>query len=117
MKKMLFTSFLIASSLFAQDEITGNWNTGNNNTVVMIHQKESGEYAGTVVTSDNSDAIRKEILRDVSKDNGQWDGKFYFAKRDRLLDATLSPRGDILEINIGTGRRSKTVEWTRADSE
>jgi len=52
MKKIILTTFAAVSTLFASDSITGNWNTGKENSIVFIQKNESGRYVGTLVSSE-----------------------------------------------------------------
>ena len=86
-----------------------------NNAEVEI-KKEGDVYNGTVTKSDVEKAIGKVVLRDFKKDGDEWKGKFYAAKRDRLVDATLKSAGDdTMEMVVSAGRRTKTVSMTRVE--
>ncbi len=115
--KMLLISFVLLFITLDQDQndISGVWKMAENNAEVEI-KKEGDIYNGTVVKSDVEKAIGKVVLQDFKREGDEWKGKFYAAKRDRLVDATLkSTGGDAMEMVVTAGRRSKTVPMTRVE--
>ena len=107
---------LLGSSLFAQTDIIGTWNTGEENTLVKIVEKE-GEYFGEIVSSDNPKVeIGKQIIKDLKNKEGVWNGKLYAVRKKEWVDAEMSLEDDTLKINIKAGFRKKTVEWIKVES-
>lgn len=106
---------LMTMAMNAQSPIAGTWNTGQKNTKIEI--VESGDvYVGKIASSDNSDAkIGKTLIKDIAYTDGEWKGQIYLLKREEWAEATFTPKGDILEITVGSGFMSKTIEWTKAE--
>jgi len=98
-----------------QDDIAGIWKMAENNVEVEI-KKDGDVYHGTVVKSEVEKAIGKVILRDFKENGDEWKGKFYAAKKDRLVDATLKPTGnDAMEMVVKAGFKTKRVPMNRAE--
>lgn len=116
MKTLLISFVLLFVSIGQdQDDIAGIWKMAENNAEVEI-KKEGDIYNGTVVKSDVEKAIGKVILRDLKKEGDEWKGKFYAAKKDRLVDAILVLTGeDAMEMVVKAGPKTKTVSMTRAE--
>lgn len=109
----LLVLILSASGLVAQTPLTGVWNTGTDNTRVEITDTD-GTILGTIQSSDNERApIGRILIKDVVRDDGEWEGQLFAPKRQEWFDATFQVEGDVLEITIGSGFLSRTVEWTR----
>ena len=93
----------------------GIWLTNKENTKIETYQKE-GAWYGKVIASDNPNAkIGNDILRDFKLVDGQWKGKLFAAKRNRLVDAIIEPTEDELSITISAGFSSRTLVWKRYD--
>ncbi len=119
MKKVvvLFALILLGSSLLAQDDLSGSWDTGEHNTVVKIFEKE-GVYVGEIISSDKSaEAVGKQIIKDLKKDEGEWEGKLYAARKKKWVDAKMSREDETLKIKVKVGFMSKTIEWKKAKTE
>lgn len=100
-------------SLFGQANLTGTWDTGEDNTIIVITEID-GKPTGKIKSSDNPKAtIGKVILKDVKKKGEIWEGKIYAAKRQEWYDAEITQKGDVLEIEISVGFFSKTLEWKK----
>lgn len=109
----LFCLLLSIASLSAQTTPKGVWNTGRDNTLVEV-KEVNGSYIGTLISSDNPKAsIGKVLLKDVKPAGKEWTGKMFAPKKGEWYDASLQVKGDILEFTIGSGFRSKTLEWVR----
>jgi predicted small secreted protein len=55
---------LFATTIFAQNNLTGTWNTGEQNTLVKIHEVDS-VYVGEIISSDNPEVkLGKVIVKD-----------------------------------------------------
>jgi uncharacterized protein (DUF2147 family) len=113
---VLALAFLFASeNIAALDELEGRWQTGEDNSVVEITQAE-GVAVGKLVSSDNPNAVMgTEILRNLTEADGVWSGKIWAAKRKKLMDATITPAADSLQISVSAGIASRTLTWTRVD--
>lgn len=108
---------VISSQLAAQGELTGNWQTGEDNSVVEVTES-NGIAVGKLVSSDNPKAIMgTEILRNVTQSNGVWKGKIWAAKRQKLMDATITPSADTLQIKVSAGMISRNVTWMRVNNQ
>jgi uncharacterized protein (DUF2147 family) len=114
--KNLFLVTLISlagSSIFAQSDIVGTWNTGDQNTLVKIEQVD-GFYTGIIISSDNDKAKPGTlIMKDVKHKKDKLEGKMFAIRKGKWLDAELHHTEDKLVIIISAGFRNKTVEWTK----
>jgi len=108
--------FLFGTAIFAQNDLTGTWNTGEENTIVKIFEKE-GKYFGEIVSSDNSKVkIGKQIIKNLELDDDEWEGELFSAKKQEWYDAEFKPGADKMGITVKVGFFSKTVEWERVKS-
>ena len=114
MKKLLSVALTFCSlSVFAQSELAGTWDTGDDNTLIEIAETE-GQMTGIIKSSDNSKAqIGNVILKDLKKEDDHYSAKLYAAKRGKWYDAEISPKANLLEITISVGFISKTLEWKK----
>ena len=114
MKYTLLIAFTILSYCASgQSNITGTWDTGEDNTVIEIIEID-GKPTGKIKASDNPKAkIGKIILKEVKKTGRIWNGKIYAAKRQKWYDAEITHKGDVLEIEISVGFFKKTLEWKK----
>ena len=114
MKYTILIAFSIfAYSLFGQSNLTGTWDTGEDNTIIEITEIED-KPTGKIKSSDNPKAkIGNVILKEVNKNGRIWKGKIYAAKRQEWYDAEITQKGDVLEIEISVGFFSKTLEWNK----
>jgi uncharacterized protein (DUF2147 family) len=96
----------------ANADIQGIWKLPEENTEVEF--KKYGEiYKGVIVNSDKQKAIGKVLFRDLKEKDGKYIGKFYAIRKDRLVDVEITPQGDVLDIEISAGFRSKNMKCTR----
>ena len=110
---ILIVATLCSFSVFGQSNLTGNWDTGEDNTIIEITEIE-GKPTGKIKSSDNPKAkIGNVILKAVHKYGRNWKGKIYAAKRQEWYDAEITQKGDVLEIQIRAGFFRKTVEWKK----
>jgi uncharacterized protein (DUF2147 family) len=115
MKTIAFISLMLfVQPLQENPDILGIWALPENNTEIEI-EKDGDVYTGTVIKSDVEKAIGTEMLQNLVEEDGIWKGKFYVARRDRLVDATLKPINDMLELEITGPRKSKTLQLTRPE--
>jgi len=112
---LLTLSFLLNNSVQEEDKLLGTWKLPKGN--VEIQMVEYGDiYTGTVVKADVEKAVGKVLMQDFKKDGDVWKGKFYVARKDVLLDATLTlAEDDVLEMEIDAGRRKNTLKLTRSE--
>lgn len=102
-------------SLSAQKMENGIWLTGNANTKIETYQKD-GAWYGKVIASDNPKAkIGSDAIRDIKLVDGEWKGKIYIAKRDRLVDAVIDPGSNQLSVTISAMGRNRTVVWKKKE--
>ena len=106
---------LYSYSVFSQSDLFGTWNTNNeDNTTIEISESKS-QITGKIKSSDNPQTeIGTIILKDFKKDGNRWKAKLYAPKRGKWYDAIISPKGQILEIEISVGFLSKTLEWKKS---
>ena len=113
--KCLLVTLSILTSLSAQDFEVGIWLTGEENTKIETYQKE-GTWYGKIISSDNAKAkIGNDILREFKKEDGQWSGKLFAAKRGKILDAVIEPNKDALNITVSTGFFTKSLVWKKEE--
>lgn len=104
---------VFSSHAKAQSALDGSWQTGEDNTIVKIETVD-GTATGKLVSSDNTKArAGTEIVRDFQQVEGIWTGKIFAAKRNKLMDATITPAADSLNIKVSAGMMSKKLVWTR----
>ena len=109
---LLFLCFM-GSSLLAQDNLLGTWDTGNQNSLIEIYQGNQG-YAGKVVSSDNPEAkVGMPIIKDLKCKDGKWTAKLYALKRKECYDAEMVVNDERLKITVSVGFFSKTINWSR----
>ena len=115
---VLVTLFSIVSfPIFAQSDITGTWNTGEQNTHVKI-EKENDVFIGKVISSDNPKAkTGSTLVKEVKLKKNKWVGQLYAPKRGEWYNAEFTKKGNILEIEVSVGFMSKLVEWTKVAKE
>lgn len=107
---------LLGSALFAQNDLTGTWDTGKDSTLVKIYEKE-GVYFGEIVSSDNPKAeIGKQLIKDLKNEDGEWKGKLYAAKKKKWVDAEMELEDDNLKITVKAGFVKKTIEWKKVEA-
>ena len=105
----------ITGHAFATTALDGNWQTGEDNSVVHVESSD-GVATGKLISSDNPKAkMGTEILRNFKQTKGVWNGEIYAAKKDKLYNATITPTENSLEIKISAGVVSKKLSWKRAD--
>jgi uncharacterized protein (DUF2147 family) len=117
--KMLIVTLILcmfASPLIAKDSLTGNWDTGNENTIVKI-SKKNGIFVGEILSSDNPKAkTGKVIIKFLKKKNDIWEGKVYVPKNEEWYDAEMTIENGTMEINVSVGFFSKTRKWKKVKS-
>lgn len=102
-------------SLYSQTDITGVWNTGDQNTLVKIEKVED-VFIGKIVSSDNPSAkIGNTLIKDVILKKGKWTGQMFAPRKGEWYDAEFKAKENILEIEISVGFMSKTLEWTKEE--
>ena len=117
MKKFYLVLFfcLLSSALFAQGDLTGTWNTGKENTLVKIFEKE-GVYFGEIVSSDNPKAvIGKQIIKDLKKEDNEWKGKLYAIKKKKWVNAKMVLENEKLIITVKAGIIKKKIKWKKVE--
>ena len=114
MKKILATILIIySSSVFAQSNLVGIWETGEENTNIEISEIE-GRLSGILKSTDNKKAeIGRVILKDLEQKGSKWEGQIWAARRQRWFDVLITPTENLLELEIDAGFRTKSVEWKR----
>ena len=104
---------LCSTSVIAQSELEGIWETGEENTKIEIG-KVNGQLTGKIKSSDNGKAtIGKVILKDLKKDGSNWTGQIYAARRGKWYNVEITPNQRILELEISAGIFSKSIVWKR----
>lgn len=93
---LLFTISLLSVSTFAQQSISGIWNTGIENTKIEIKDANS-KFEGKIYASDNPKAPKDKLMvKDVWKNNQGYKGKLYIISKARWMDAVFVRNGDVL---------------------
>jgi len=94
-------------------ELSGIWNTNKDNIKVEIYKKD-GTCFGEIISSTDEKAKKGTvILRDFTLNYGIWEGKFYSAYKDKLVNALMQLDKNILKITILLGKTSKLLEWRK----
>jgi hypothetical protein len=97
---------------FAVAELEGQWDTGKENTIVKIYQK-NGIMQGEIVSSGNPKAQPgTNLIKDLKKEGQEWKCKLFAPKRQEWVDATLKRQGDKLNISVKVGLFSNTMDWS-----
>jgi len=110
----LIAIFGMSNNHAAEGALNGFWQTGEDNSIVEVTET-NGIATGKLVSSDNPKAVAgTEILRNFSETSGVWKGSVYAVRRDKLMDATITPSVDSLAIDVNAGLISKDLTWTRA---
>lgn len=110
---LLLTLSLFSFSVFAQSDLSGKWNTGEQHTIIKIEQHD-GVSTGTIISSDNPNAkIGNVMVKELKQKKSSWKGKVYSQKRKEWYNAEFSPNGNTLNVVISVGFFSKTLEWTK----
>jgi uncharacterized protein (DUF2147 family) len=103
---------LFSITVFSQNDISGRWNTGDQNTVIKIEQQD-GVYIGKIISSDNPEVKQgKVILKDVKPKKDGWTGKIYAPRRGEWYDADITINGNKMKLEMSVGFFSKYIEWT-----
>ena len=116
MHKSLLILILVATSfaVSGQNDISGLWNTGKQNTKVQIVEEE-GIYSGVIYSSDNENAkIGRQLLKNVKSEDGKLKGKLYSIKKDKWVNVVVSENEDVLTLKVKAGMIKRTIEWDRA---
>ena len=115
MKKLSFVLFLMLSTnFFAQADITGKWDTKNENNSKVTITEKNGVCTGVVVATDNKDIpIGRIILKDLKYDDGAWHGEVYSSAREKWYDAEVTKKGNTLEVVVSVLFITKTFEWVK----
>ncbi len=117
--KSILIAVLISFSgitLSAQSNLTGIWNTGNHDTMIKI-EKSDDFFCGKIISSGNENAKPGTlIMKNVALKKGKWQGEMYSPQRGEWYDANIVPENNKLIITVSVGFFSKTVEWTKAET-
>lgn len=113
----LFTSLLflivISFSLSAQEDVKGKWQTGDDNTVVEIYQKD-GAVFGKIISSDNAKAtINLDVMKNFICKDGQWNGEIYSLKKKKTYPAAFTLTANVMDIVVDAGITTKEIRWQR----
>lgn len=138
MKKVfLVTLFCFLSfSLFAQNEITGEWKTEDKEATVRIYRGDNGKYYGKITwlktpndkngkpftdTENPDKSLRAEpllglvLLKSFTFSDGEWkDGTIYDPNEGKTYNAKVWLTGsDTLNVRGYWGLFYKTEKWVR----
>ena len=109
----MLTFILMMINPSDNNEITGVWKTGRNNTRIEIYRKNNAMY-GKILSSDNPQApIGKDVLENLTRDGENWKGTMYSWKRNKKVDVILESNSNLLEIRINMGLFPVKFEWKR----
>jgi hypothetical protein len=104
---------LSSTSLFAQQSLDGVWQTGVDNTKIETYRKD-GAWFGKIISSDNPRAkTGTDILRNFKKNGDLWEGQLYAIKKDKLVNAIITPTENKLLIKVSVGFFTKNLEWLK----
>ena len=107
----MFVLSILSVATYAQIDVAGIWNTGDQNTLVEI-QEENGRYIGKVLSSDNPKMKEGTlILKDILLKKGTCEGKVYAPRRGEWYDTTLEKQNGTLKLEVSLGFFNKTIEW------
>ena len=113
-KKVLTTFFLLMFSIVytsAQQSLEGLWKTGKEETLIEISYLNE-QLIGKIKSSKNEQAeIGKIILKNLQSEGKKWVGKIYAVKRKEWYSVKIVPQKEKLDLKIGSGLFSKTLEW------
>jgi uncharacterized protein (DUF2147 family) len=117
--KSLLVALLVAvvSPLYAHSQypLEGKWETGKENTIIEIYDKE-GVLEGKVVSSDNEKVkIGLIMLKDLRETDGLWKGELFSARRKNWFNVQIRRNGDHLDLEVFSGKRSRSIQWKRND--
>ncbi len=114
--KVLTTFFLLMFSIVytsAQQSLEGLWKTGKEETLIEISYSNE-QLIGKIKSSNNEQAeIGKIILKNLQSEGNKWVGKIYAVKRKEWYSVKIVPQKEKLDLKIGSGLFSKTLEWKR----
>ena len=114
--KVLTTFFLLMFSIVftsAQQSLEGLWKTGKEETLIEISYSNE-QLIGKIKSSKNEQAeIGKIILKNLQSEGNKWVGKIYAVKRKEWYSVKIVPQKEKLDLKIGSGLFSKTLEWKR----
>ena len=112
--KVLTTFFLLMFSIVytsAQQSLEGLWKTGKEETLIEISYLNE-QLIGKIKSSKNEQAeIGKIILKNLQSAGNKWVGKIYAVKRKEWYSVKIVPQKEKLDLKIGSGLFSKTLEW------
>ncbi len=112
--KVLTTFFLLMFSIVytsAQQSLEGLWKTGKEETLIEISYLNE-QLIGKIKSSKNEQAeIGKIILKNLQSEGNKWVGKIYAVKRKEWYSVKIVPQKEKLDLKIGSGLFSKTLEW------
>ena len=115
-RKIYTTLFLLMFSVVytsAQQSLEGLWKTGIEETLIKIFYSNE-QLIGKIKSSNNEQAeIGKIILKDLESEGNKWVGKIYAVKRKEWYSVKIVPQKEKLDLKIGSGIFSKTLEWKR----
>ena len=109
---LLFCILICSTWTNAQTSITGNWDTGKENSIVEIHEN-SGELFGKIISCDRAEVVGKINLRNLEKKGDHWEGELYVFKRRSWYDVSIHEENDTLYLVISVGFFEKEVQWPR----
>lgn len=109
---ILFLALILTSiSMRAQQNIEGFWNTGKENSIIIIN-KVNDKYEGTLHSSDNNNAqVGKLLVKDVINSGDTYKGKLFVIDKKEWFNAEFYPKSEKLVITVSNGFGKKTIEW------
>lgn len=111
--KIIIFLTLVSFGLLAQEDIKGNWQTGDENTIVEIYNKE-GAIFGKIISSDNVKAtIGMDVMKNFIYKDGKWSGEIYSLKKKKTYTSEFTLSGQILDIKVFATMGTKELQWER----
>ena len=105
-----FFSFALA----AQADITGKWETGEDNTIVEITEKD-GVYKGEIFSSDKEgEEIGRQMIKDVKLDKGKFKGKISPPGMG-WKNVEFEREDNTLKVKVSVAFIKKKFKWTKME--
>lgn len=115
---IIFTSFLLTTNAFSQDEILGNWFAKDlDNSTIQIY-RDGLTFYGKIISSDIENYFGTIVLKEFEYDdeNEKWKGTIYSVKRKMNINGTLNLEEEGKMKVIGKKYfMTKTFYWIKAD--
>lgn len=94
--------------------VVGDWRPTDQDVTVRIFAN-GGEYLGAIVQAPDPQLINRELIRGLVFDPamGVWHGEIFALKQGKFMPMTIRMTPAGLDMVVGAGVFSKTVNWVR----